>query len=629
MGRLPWVFILIVLFSSITLHNSAQKTIHEITKFDKNTHLERTFHFSNQTDSTLTGLYNGLILTYNPDSVSLAKKLVFTCNKSGVPEGDFYLEKTLFKVSDSIPGYENFLVLHPINGNTVFSVGELNGGIPINKWYQYHANINAVKTDTTSKITVSFDNKGEWSGNYSYSSEKLLINGHFDNNLFSNIWKARSENDSIQLRFANGFLEEIIFGNRDSIKLDFADSIQMEETSLRVLISYLTRTLPKHPATNEVIRLLDIISFSVEHFIPDERMLLPTMKKPFPFDIPQIKLPVYQYTEQEMTIMRANKIKANGLLKNLDSILTLPEVVLACHNNVDVANSVAALELAKRRLKVLECFLEAMISETGKFLNPDKQISLTIAELNENTSQSYECQGTSYTYTLERTSLHGFSGQEFILNQIQELHTLFTEHNKIIHQQINHYHFNENVKQLRANFSNQIQLLDSLKDEIQIDNPNFKKTYTTGFDHFKTLLANRFSLAIQNDDMEKAILHLEELNRLILLLGKTDSWNKTDLYITDVYHYMYLDPNTFVERKEPLYDRLFKAYQNKLMPFVLRQLSLDFNSVSEFEKSFDNIFSVQKKMIDILDENPKKLNSKIKSRDNADKITEKLDLILN
>jgi hypothetical protein len=153
--------------------------------------------------------------------------------------------------------------------------------------------------------------------------------------------------------------------------------------------------------------------------------------------------------------------------------------------------------------------------------------------------------------------------------------------------------------------------------------------YLLGFKNFRGLLLDRFYNAISDDDLGGAKDLISQLKRLSELLEATSDWQRLDTYIGSKYRYMYLDPNTFVEREEFLYDRIYKSYRDKLMPYVFSQLMFDFNTIDEFEKSFENISIVQQRVIGVLDEDPRTLNRKIKPRDNAEKVIEKMDLILN
>jgi hypothetical protein len=212
-----------------------------------------------------------------------------------------------------------------------------------------------------------------------------------------------------------------------------------------------------------------------------------------------------------------------------------------------------------------------------------------------------------------------------MMDHISYLDSLFNENVAVIDEQLVDYQFGERVKNKQRDFTSLLKHLDSLLISTEVSND----VYLLGFKNFRGLLLDRFSNAISDDDLGGAKDLISQLKRLSELLEATSDWQRLDTYIGSKYRYMYLDPNTFVEREEFLYDRIYKSYRDKLMPYVFSQLMFDFNTIDEFEKSFENISIVQQRVIGVLDEDSRTLNRKIKPRDNAEKVIEKMDLILN
>jgi len=187
--------------------------------------------------------------------------------------------------------------------------------------------------------------------------------------------------------------------------------------------------------------------------------------------------------------------------------------------------------------------------------------------------------------------------------------------------------FGEDLKELNQDFASSI--LKFNLNIAEIEETEYNQKYINGFQQFHNLLVTRFRTANTQASLQVLNDLLSQSNQLNELLTGTEAWEKVHQIIEKRYSYLYLDPNTFEERVEILYAQLFKTYERKLMPFAFDQLNFKFNNFNEFKASFDNIRIIQERMLTLLDENPRKLNRKLKNRDTMDKVTQKMGLILN
>jgi len=598
-------------------------------KIDGKGKLERVFDYRVRNGDTLvSGAYESALFKFSQDGESNVSRFLLNFSELGVLEGDYYLETTDFSLDDGFPSYRDFKVLQPIEGKAIFANGKFKQGTRNGNWRIFQVEIDDRAIDTVSGAYVGFDANGEWNGAFKYTSKSRSesLNGQFKRGMVDGTWIMRMNNETFQVSFEDGVMVNFKTNtfSRD-VEYDKEGEFQSYEMTT-VFNDYLRQQVASDKHADSIASaFLDIFCNSLAGFIPT-KLLLPPNGSTFLFTMPLVRLPLYAVLENDLKLVAAHNVKVTNRLRELDSLSKAPEIVLACHNNVDVAKSVAAFELINQRLLVMNEFLNAANSAIGQHFNWNKEVVHIYNELKAYRTATYSCDGTAYTYSLGDVTYDASKSSLMnMMDHISYLDSLFNENVAVIDEQLVDYQFGERVKNKQRDFTSLLKHLDSLLISTEVSND----VYLLGFKNFRGLLLDRFSNAISDDDLGGAKDLISQLKRLSELLEATSDWQRLDTYIGSKYRYMYLDPNTFVEREEFLYDRIYKSYRDKLMPYVFSQLMFDFNTIDEFEKSFENISIVQQRVIGVLDEDPRTLNRKIKPRDNAEKVIEKMDLILN
>lgn len=591
--------------------------------------LERVFDYRVRNGDTLvSGAYETTLFKFSQDGESNVSRFLLNFSELGVLDGDYYLETTDFSLDDGFPSYRDFKVLQPIEGQATFVNGKFKQGARNGNWYIFQVEIDDRAVDTVSSAYVGFDAKGEWHGEFRFASNtgSESLSGQFKRGMVDGTWVMRMKNETFQVSFEDGVMVNFKTNTfSQDVEYDKEGDFRSYDMTT-VFKDYLKQQVMRNNHADSLASIfLDILCSSLDGFVPSP-YLFPPKGSSFIFTMPSVKLPLYSVSEKDAKLIEVNAARTSERLLELDSLSKAPEIVLACHNNVDVAKSVAAFELIQKRLLILDDFIQSANSTIGKHFNWNEQAERVFTELANITLTTYTCEGTTYTYNLKETPYDSsITSLSNIYNHVKFLDSLFNQYAAIVNDQIVDYQFGERVKNKQRDFTISLQYLDSSLASTEVSNPS----YLSGFNNFRGLVLDRFSSAIAEDDLDAAKDLISQLKRLSALLETTKDWQRMDAYIASKYRYMYLDPNTFVEREELLYDRIYKAYRDKLMPYVFSQLMFDFNTVTEFEKSFENISIVQQRVIAVLDEDPRKLNRKIKPRDNAEKVIEKMDLILN
>jgi len=623
------VFIVVVLFYN-TLFAQKEQNVFWRKPVGENAIKEVSYNYILvKGDTILNNKYEVLLLDYNPDSVSRVQKLILNY-LNGRIEGDFYLESTNFITKNDFPGYSDFKILQSIKGRAIYSSGNYKQGVRNGKWHQYEVDIDDRNQDTISAVSVRFDNRGRWNGTLLYSETKFNFIGDFKENYPNGIWEGKANGIEFEYVFDDGVLHSIHVGNNKLDLIRDASITEFIEYPIDDLfVSYISKNKLGNEKSDSVSKLVSqhIVQI-VSHFTPSKE-LVSKFHDASGFDQPKIRLPLFPFTGEDSKILSQTLSLYEILAPKIDSILIQPDLVLSCHDDNEIAQSMAVFKLIQLRLAVMSNLLQASKTKIGKHLNWDLLSKEVVRRLNHIYEKKYECLNENYVYTSERIKYdENQSSFENLFSQINYLDSLYRVYSKTIDRQLETVRIGEELDGLQREFTKVSLEIDSLIEEIYIPT-EYRAEYKVGFRNFQDLLITRFKESIVKDDIESTKLLIKEIIQLRFLLEQTSIWVKTHQVIGDKYRYLYLDPNTFEERVELLYEQIFRTYERKLMPFIINQLSFNFNNIDEFTKTFENIDKLQKRMLAVLDENPRKLNRKMKSRDSVEKALEKLELILN
>ena len=585
-------------------------------------------YFISKKDTLLHNKYETLLFEYHPDSTSFVQKLHLNY-VNGKADGDYYLERTSFETSNSFPSYKNFRVLQSIKGKAIYALGNYKQGIRTGVWHLHEVLIDERKLDTISTITIRFDNKGRWHGPIQFKQKDFQCNGTFKEGVIDGNWEGEYQGNKFSYQFEDGFLQAVQVQN-ETMRIANNQETYESYSLNQVMVTYIAKNKfgkSKLDTLNKTIA--SQINQFVTYFAPEEK-LIPTHDSNFTFDFPIIHLPTYPFNEETKIKLNNFALQHERIFNKVDSMINQPDLILSCRDNQEIAESMAAFKLVRSRLAVYSPLFETIHSKIVQHLNWEKLSREFITEANLIFEKQYDCLSETRIYKINQQDYN--ESLTFIENlalQLNYIDSIYSFHHEHIQSELAEARHSEELSKIQQKFAQNSIKIDSLIETVQLANNEYHRTYVQGFKNFNDLLIQRFKEALANEDMDKAQDINKQLKELILLLEQTDKWIKTHEFIGDKYRYMYLDPNTFQERVEFLYEQIYRAYERKLMPFVLNQLSFNFNHVNEFMTAFDNIAILQQRMINLLDENPRALNRKVKSRDNVDKLMEKMNLIFN
>lgn len=95
--------------------------------------------------------------------------------------------------------------------------------------------------------------------------------------------------------------------------------------------------------------------------------------------------------------------------------------------------------------------------------------------------------------------------------------------------------------------------------------------------------------------------------------------------LDEVYTRTVFNPYTFTNMDERIKERLYKAYENHLLPFVLNDLNIDF-SCNSLELKLNNFEKLYRKMMILRDRDTKEIEKELRRENNPIKIMEILEL---
>lgn len=632
-----WVLFLLTFFNCEVSLSQKKQSDFSSQKLQTGCNLEiQRSYIVSKKDTVLVDQYDALLFGFSADSISTVSRTTLNL-VLGKPEGDYYAEHTRFTISDAHPSYKNFRVLQTIRGSAHYTYGKYRGGIPIGSWNQYTVEINDRKLDTLEVCSFRFDNRGYRVGLFEWKNirDNLSFKGEFKENMPDGNWEFTVHDDKaitgkIRFTFVDGLLTQISSGD---IKRDFISSEMEDQVDYflhEVIQPYLRKS---RTGNNELDSLVAYAGNVLSHHAKD---IFPVPILPYLSFVnhqavyPQIILPIFALDNETEAFISELIQSLKSLQEKSEQLLNKPEIVLAAFSNKELAEELAKVQLLNVRLNEVSGMMETMQSTLLKHLDWKDVLQNGYFRMSRHHTVLYDSQNRIFelkrpikdydennTLTANWTELIDWLNSDF--------HSATDQINKFVVDKEK----NKQLDELQTSILRHSRKIDSLLNTTEFPELNFVHTYKNGVTQFRNLLIQRFNEFDEAEQLVKGPDIVNQYEKFVELVESTPNWIRMHEYIDMKYHYLYLDPNTFVERIELLYDHLFSAYIGKLMPFVMNELNFKFNHVDEFEKSFQNINLLQQRMISILDENARLLNRKIKRGDSPSKILEKLNLILN
>lgn len=590
----------------------------------------------NRKDTILVDQYDALLFGYKPDSISFVSRVTLNY-VAGKPDGDYFSEQTTFSNSDVHPSYRNFRVLQSIRGEAAYTYGKYRQGLPAGTWNQYKVFIDDRNLDTVEMASFRFDTRGNRTGQFEWRDLKNLsrLIGEFKDNLPVGTWEynqrdAAGKFQKIEFLFEEGRLVQISSGKLVKRVGQFKFDTQNRYLLHEVFETYLRKNRTNQGDVDSLIFTMGRIT--VGHVNQISPRTIPIHLSGFSHNAlyPEIALPLFPIDAETRKFLTRIVSSVDSLKSQASKLMNNPDIVLSAYGNKELAVYLARVSLLHNRLMDVKGIWETMNSPLLQHLDWEELLRNGYLRMAQREKIRFDA--VNQTFDLNEP-LRVFNEQQSVRENWEELINLFqqtlTKATEEIERLVIAREKNEQLEELKAKMLLYSKQIDSVMLQTDFPDLKFVQDYKNGFTQFRNLLIERFNALPESEKLEKGSDLVVQYERLAALANQSSTWVRTHEFIDAKYHYLYLDPNTFVERIELLYERLFTAYIGKLMPFVMGELNFKFNHVDEFEKTFQNIQLLQQRMIDLLDENPRTINRRIKRGDSPSKVLEKINLILN
>jgi hypothetical protein len=514
---------------------------------------------------------------------------------------------------------------------------------PVGKWFFFRINDrNEVLPDTSILISANFNNSGLFRGPFAFNNkeDRIRVTGYFNNqNFFEGDWNVYlNESASFTYHFTEGKLNKITYLTAEnsishidltSTKSTGYQAQSYDSTFLEYLIYNLNTNNPDITGHDYQV-FTNALNLSFIYFSLKENNLEKYIPGGSNIIYPQIQLPVFDLEPKKKKSLEDSHSRALLLSKSIDSLLNHPGFRTYKNNDKEIAELNAQANILKDRSIIL-------IKTTGiagkplvKHVDIYEHLENRIPEISKHESVSFNFNNEKTEATLEPEAPQGKNPFENLSSIISSLENI----NKSIKDDISN-----KVKRLQRNKSliESEEVLTKLSNEISaivdtlylpLYRQEIENIYKSSFEDFKSRHINEYSLKSLEERSIAVDTLIECLEKAKSELLRSWELVERAQLVDQAYMEMKLNPYTYEKMNVRVNDKLFKAYNEKIIPFLVSHI-MPSESCETFFGRVKNIEVMQYYMLQARKANARKLERKFKANDSAEAIIRKLEIPLN
>ncbi|MFN3918499.1 MAG: hypothetical protein ACK4K0_12285 [Flavobacteriales bacterium] len=565
--------------------------------------------------------------------------------KNGELDGAVFSNRLHFNLSEGNQTVNNYFLSNPIDGISYELSGNFKANKPVGEWTVVGKNIKNAKVIGEFKVlAIMFNSKGEYQKDFIYDSNKnsVKINGKFGkNNLLHGKWEYVYSEDNrkkIHFNFDEGLITSILY-NEESI-FEQEDTVgDFEELDLdSTFYHYVTLRLKKSEKdlSAKLEGVLDFVSTlkrSISYLVFQNLELGEFSPEILEVNLPKVRYPLHPFKTNEEARIDGLRLKAETMCRQMDSLLQSPVFTIYVLTDSVLTRKSIALGLLKSHTEVVRDFAVMLDIPVSKYIDREKYANFIRNRLrNVPVEKNYIFGGVASSIKVDIDAVS--SGADYTKDMTEYLNSIDFTYNRLL--QVINARLSE-VKvtsELVEQERRMIKLADEVEEKVYLRftalfDSDLDKPFQDAFIGFKNKILHTYSSydeAKKNNRGEEMLKCLERMNELI---EKTAIIKQRRLIIHGAYNKEEMNHVTYTKMDIILHERLYNAYTQKLLPWAVQELNNNATYDCErFIRKFNNILAIQQYMIDVLENNPSKVNRKLRSKDSVSDILRKLELQL-
>lgn len=543
------------------------------------------------------------------------------------------------------------------DGSATFIYANFNDGEAVDEWKQIkYAFENSTPTDTLYVSNSNF-NRGELAGEYYSKSENLIVSGYFTNGLMDKTWTFETDEFKEIRTFEEGVLVNISFEfpNEDEIdttNVEFIgfdktyteddseenwEVIELNETYFEIFenaeikISEETNFKYQNSIKNSIKKSNQFIYNSFKSYTHvDDFEIWNNIRGSKKINLPKVKIRKIKFKEEEKDFI--SKIQENYQNANEKIALFSEHEKLEIGKlNFKELNKVEKIfQIYQNKLTDLENVYEIIAKPSFEFLIRDEVLQINKIKLNFPGSVTYDYDGEKVT---EDYTFPDVEGDEFNLELISSLLTQINQDIEKLEEETESI-FEDLRKQ--ESLSENEELLISKKSKVkELFSEDENEEYNKYHDYFSNSIIKKSETIVSDYSKLDLDIKKEEIEDFIECLDQFIQFND-DLIefeeqverIDDEYTRVVFNPYLMSDISERVKERVFDAYEDYLLPFVLRDLRKNIDCESITSKK-ENLTIIYEAMLKIRNTDTKEEERNLRRVKDVDKILSILKIELN
>lgn len=576
--------------------------------------------------------------------------------KSNKKNGPWSYSHKAFE-STSKQSIDGLYLIQKVNGSDYSILANFTNGIASGTWQVIKRTIaNSQATDTLFAINTQYKN-GLMFGEINGSSDNLSLNGFFDDNGFIHgKWTLLHQNDASQIKelreYQNGILmkhqfeiNKIVYdidyvGLKQTVNEDdnwietdidsaYFNLLQTCFNEVKDNANSLTESNQINSLFNKSNQFIQSALFSFgEH---NKRKVWDLTIGSEALKYAKIRVLENPFTSKEKETLKSAKNTLVKAKQSIDTFFGDKQVELGKHSYKELSKMYEAMTVYKFKVKSLSNWVQEINSSSFEHIDRDAVFSKKSPSVNYPELIKYEFKDESYNekYAFPPNLDAGNTSIELLSKHIEQIFADIKNIEKSSEKILESYRKQSKLKEQEAN-------LVIKKDSIlQLFTP---EELPKNYNQYHQNLASPLALYVQktfktyaNSEFETKSVFIDSLNtcfdNLIELYHTLDELPKRVKRLDEVYTRTIWNPYTFTDMDERVKERVYRAFENILLPKLLQQVQ-NFENCANFDKYNQNFKNLYRSMILIRDRDTKEAERLLRRETNPTEIAKILNIEL-
>ncbi len=554
-------------------------------------------------------------------------------------QGVFVMQTIFLQPELRNPEPENGIIRIPYSGIIRKTRGEFDENRPVGEWTFLELRRNtASAADSLVHLRAFFGSNGKLKDRFRLADRNnaVVIAGNFKDGAFDEGLNVRSGSDGsllLNFGFENGLLVSVNRAGKPALRAGYNSQerkisfVQQPLDSLYPKIMSYYLNLPEDE-WEEVLRPFKMIYNSFSWLEGENSIMMEHLPGESNFQLPLVKVPLYETTPEEQEIVLRKRERIQELNQRIDDLLHVSSFALNKSSEKELSSLYARLQVVKDRLEHQQKVSEILAGPLLQHIDPDLFIRRRLAEVTPADTATYTFSGEQFrepmSFSFETEGLSSFEQYRAYISSLEES---FLNINEQIGRYLEHVELEKRLSESEESLSDLSVDIEQLADSMALNmySEEISNMYKQAFVGFKDMLLKEYvemAPARRQPALEGLVNCFEQMRSKLknapVLAGK-------EKIVDEAYMDTHLNPYTYTEEEERIFERLYSAYTDILVPFLINRMMTAQNCESFLEKA-ENLERLQDFMLKALSENPKRMERRIRRTDSPEAIIRKLEI---